>query len=292
MNEFEEFEERIERYLQGEMNDDEAELFMQDLNANEVLRKQYEEELLIRALSYKGSEGQSNTLNLPAVNKEVAKTESTETKKYARRIYFLSARFKYIAAAVLLIVIATAIMLTVQNRNIKQITTTDSGNQRNEVVKDSVQNEQFKNKDSLAESLFKKYYTVYTAKNDPVEISNYYSYYKNREFDKVILANKSDYAIMGIDKSESLLDAYMFLYKGLSYLGNNNNKSAIKSFDSVLNIAGKNEQLHQDAEWYCALTYLKENNFNKSDSILNNIIQSTSSYKSRAKQIIEELKSN
>lgn len=292
MKEFEEYENKIAKYLEGNMSDEEEEMFMQELNDNAALRKQYEEELLVSAL-LSNEDKKVESIQDSSFHK---KDDNLKGRKHnVRNVPFpaFTTGYKYIAAATLVIAISVSVFFITQNKNVQHPVVAESNNKKNAPANtDSSLNTQpySKNDDSLAESLFNEYYTGYTSKNDPAEISNYYSYYQNKQYDKVIHAQKSGYEVMGTDNRQQVLNQYMLLYKGLAYLETNNIKNAIKSFDSVLKTSGKNSSIYYNAEWYCTLSYLKENNITKADSVLDNILQSASPYKNQATQIIERLK--
>lgn len=296
MSAFEDNEERIERYLEGKMNQEEREMFMQELNINEALRKQYEEELFMSALLSNDDDGEIESVSVPAVidkNFEADARIRRIHKKARPSFPFLHSSYKYIAAAAAVIAILIAAFFLVEKKSRQPVIATSNNNKKAIPKTDSANNEfQAYRNDSISKILFSENYTKYIAKTDPAEISNYYNYYDIGEYDKVIAAKKSDYATMGIDNREQLLTGYMFFYKGLSYLAGNKNADAVKNFDSVLNSSNKNSRLYFNAEWYLALSYLKAKDLNKSQSVLNNIIQSKSFYKTRAAQILQQIKNS
>lgn len=73
-------------------------------------------------------------------------------------------------------------------------------------------------------------------------------------------------------------------------MATNNSHNAIENFNAVLKTAGKTDRVYYNAEWYLALSYLKENNIQKALPVLEVISQSTSPFKVEAEQLKLQLK--
>ena len=178
-----------------------------------------------------------------------------------------------------------------KTKRLHQSETASTSPKNDSIIFDSAVNNGFANAnhDSITQLLYNRFYSSYTALNDPVEISNYYKYYKNNKYNEVIKAEKSDYAVLGAYSRQELLNNYMFLYKGLSYLSTNEVKKAIKNFNVILNNDNVQDRLYYTAEWYCVLSYIKSNNINKARDLLNTMQQSNSPFKQSAVQLLKLL---
>ena len=323
MEKFEENAIKIADYLENKMSSEEEEAFMRELGNDAELRGHYEEELLMHAM-FKDAEdisGKKEDMFFQPADEHISMIEAA-LKKQERpqsRISQLFKQYGSIAAIFLLVVAAVVVLMLVKfnNNNSKNIAvkpvnkdtsihhdTTINILPKEQIVKtnkpenkhnkiDSTKKEEplVATNNSTANSLLKKFYTPYSKdEDDPAELKSYYASLKKRDYKNVIDATDADYQLMGTGDRNELLKQYMSLYKGLSYMATNNTASAIKNFDEVLNTAGRTDRVYYNAQWYLTLTYLKENNIQKSLSVLETISQSESPFKLQAEQLKQQLK--
>ena len=96
---------------------------------------------------------------------------------------------------------------------------------------------------------------------------------------------------MGVNDRNDLLKQYMYLYKGLSYLEQNNPGNAIQQFNFILQSAAKPAPQYYEAQWYSMLALLKNKGKQvKQRETAKLIIRTSSPYKLKAAQILEDLK--
>ncbi len=291
MEPWEENEEKIEQYLEGKMSLDEEELFMQELNTNEELRKQYEEELLISALlNDENDEKDEIKISVTNSNANNDVAEKKEKRKY--NLSFLG-KHSLAIAAIVVIIIVTAIFFAVKTqRPVQQTVSADTNAKQPSITSvDSVNNQPslHTHTASYVSELYQKFYAPYVAKNDPVEVSAYYTDYKQKNYKKVLTASDGDYQIMGAESNQLTLNNYMHLYKGLCFLEKEEPENAVKQFDSLLKRV-VNVSPSYEAKWYKALSYTKLNEIDSATNTLSSILKTHSPYKKQAEQLLNELK--
>jgi len=142
---------------------------------------------------------------------------------------------------------------------------------------------------NLTEEIFSKFYKSYYSNTDPVEISNFYSDYKAHKYESVISAKESDYQTTGTDDKKDLLNQYMHLYKGLSWLEMDEPAKAIEEFDSISATSLQNKTPSYEGEWYAALAWLKLSDTNKASLIAKKISESKSTHKIAAEELVKKL---
>ena len=75
-------------------------------------------------------------------------------------------------------------------------------------------------------------------------------------------------------------------YRGITHIELENYDSAIRDLEAVLD---QNSTLSNQAEWYLALIYLKENNVLESKKLLKNIAKNNKLYSSKAEAILKKI---
>lgn len=287
---------KIANYFDGKMNSFEQQEFMKTLGENVELRKQYEDELLLRGLFNTDEEVLLTDAKVPGLNinslTNVPAYNMADGKKQEPLSFIIFKSFRKVAA-ILLIVIASAIIIFLVTNQRKSAIVPKTNLAKNDSVKPHVgennNNLVVREKNISSENIFKKYYKNYSAKSDPVEISNFYSAYRNHKYDNVITAQKEDYQAMGVNDKSDLLKEYMHLYKGLSYLELNKTDLAKQQFDSVLQSANKTSNQYFQVQWYTLLLLVKTNEIIKAREIASLIVHSSSPFKNKAATILTDL---
>ncbi len=140
----------------------------------------------------------------------------------------------------------------------------------------------------VKENVFEKYYVPY-----PVEdltrgqeiashslLNELTTNYQKKEYKKVI-------ALIENEMPNALDDDRLQLYLGNSYLNIGDESLAINIFNSIA--VGK--EYFNDAQWFLALTYIKNNDITKALPILKNLGAAPNLYTKRALQLIEDISS-
>ena len=73
----------------------------------------------------------------------------------------------------------------------------------------------------------------------------------------------------------------------MSYIEISNFDAAINTLNIVIN--GNDERFINPAKWYKALSLLKTGNKNLANEVLNNLLNSDSSYANKAREILDEI---
>ena len=144
------------------------------------------------------------------------------------------------------------------------------------------------NHDLSNELIFDKYYSPYevtvTYRSGNAEVDkillNALEKYDNQEyeqalslFEKVLLKKQNDMAVN--------------LYTGITYMENQNYKNASASFNHI--ISDNNNLFIEQAKWYLAMCYVKTENDQKAKEVLNELIAENSYYKEIAQKVIKDL---
>lgn len=297
MDDFENNALKIADYLENKMTQEEEKNFMIEISNNIALRQQYEDELYITGLlSQQQKSGALNDLMLQPADEHIEMIEAAINKKIPGKekapVISILSRYRNIAAIFFVIIAVTSIYyltrkwnlhtddLTKLNNQNKLPVAVDSGNKSKLVI--AAQH-------MTTDSAFKNFYKKYTSENGPVEISYYYTQYKNGKYAKVLSAKGSDFQLMGTNDKQEVLKQYMDLYKGLSFLAQEKPVNAIEHFDSVLKSSSKTSDQYYQAQWYKMLSYLKNNNVKKALESLQVIKLSASPYNKKAMELIKDL---
>lgn len=143
----------------------------------------------------------------------------------------------------------------------------------------------------VAEKAYNDFYAPYMKNdNDPIEVSLFYNSYKSGDYANVISATDTDIELAGSDDRDKLLKRYLQLYKGLTFLAERKPVDAIQYFDSVLKSSSKKSNEYYQAQWYQALGYLKNSDLHHAIEKAKTISQSQSTYRIKAKELLQEIK--
>jgi hypothetical protein len=265
---------RIADYIDSRMSPAEEEAFMQELGSNEVLRQQYENELLMRALlRERRQEGEvSGEIFLQPADEHLQMMEDALRKRGG-------GYFRWLAAAVVLALCGLLVWLFARRNHATVIVTP-------EVVRNSG-----KAAEINADSVFAHYYSVYTrGEHDPVQASLYYQYYRQGKFDDVLAARDADVRQMGGDQGHAA-ELYLELYQGLSLLARQDAVGALERFGGVLQKASVGTPVYDAAAWYSVLAYLKNKEVAKASDLAQHMVQQHSSYERQATALLQTLTS-
>jgi len=285
---------RISRYLDDRMTPEEEEEFVRDLGADETLRQQYEEELLMQGLWKEKGRGVAAEPDwlLQGADEHVQLVEAAlgETDG-GRRLRTMPAavRWGLAAAAVLLIVVVVSILLRRDKPAIDQAgnghPAIDTGSRRPDSL---VSVPRVVTGPDLA-GLYTHFYSRYSTGNIPVEITDYYNDYRDGDLAAVVAVKPTEYHSMGAEGKHALLQQYMWLLKGVSYLGLDQPEKADRQFDSVLRAAGKGTDPFYGAQWYDALALLKMRDTAGVLKMAAAVAGGRSVYKERARALVDSL---
>jgi hypothetical protein len=289
---------RIARYLEDKMTPGEEEEFVRDLGADETLRHQYEEELLMQALwEEKGRAGSEEPdWLLQGADEHVEMVESVLAETDGRgRLRRMPAyiRWGLAAAAVLLVVVVASVLLRREKPPTEQ-----AGGGRKPI--DTPR----RGPDSSVRAprvpgggggpdlagLYAHFYSRYSSGNIPVEISDYYNDYRDGDLAAVLAVKPTEYQSMGGGSKHALLQHYMWLLKGVSYLGLNQPGKADRQFDSVIQAGGRGTEPYYGAQWYDALAWLKMGDTAKALKMATGAATGGSVYMERARALVDSLR--
>ncbi|HWB27633.1 MAG TPA: hypothetical protein VG738_19285 [Chitinophagaceae bacterium] len=268
---------KIANYFDNKMDAAEQEAFLQKVRGDNLLSRQFENELLIRSFLY--TDDNYSSLD-----------DCIETSGMIRDkgVYKISRNLRnYLGVAALLILVILSVHLLLQKKS-KVITVAQIQNHEDTTRSEEKAKHLFADNNST-EAEYKKFYRKYTSWSDPVEVSKYYNDYVNNNYLEVINSEDSGFAEKGLTKDENYLMAYVQLYKGLCYLAEAKPEESINRFSTVLKISEKGGTPYYEAEWYSALAWLKAGNRNKSVEILEKIQYSRSPHLKDAVQLLHEL---
>jgi len=308
---------KIADYLDNKMTAAEEVVFMHELSENDLLRKQYEEELLMRALLNETNEQQAgDDLWLQPADEHIEMIAAAMQKENKTAVVPMFRR--YAAVAAVLLVIGSIAVWIMMSRNTTTIPVADNkGNNalpKDSAAKDSLPLQQQtpplvpitkvgKKEDSLAtinittaagtnnDSLFATVYTPYqiNEKHDPPELQSVANDLQNGKTSNVVAANEADFQLMGTDDRGETVKQYLHLYKGIAWLADNRSSNAITELNIVLAAADKNTPQYDAAQWYSALAWLKQKEMNKAAVMAREVANSNSVYSSKALQLLKAL---
>ncbi len=250
-NEVQQLYETIGDYLNSRLEGEDLKTFQDKLKTDKALQEEVEKHQLIQnALKDKESIDFRKKLMQMDAELKESKTEEKPVKKMPWRYWKV--------AATVLILLGLSSLLYFQNQN------------------------------SQTENLFASYYTPYpmgdltrgeyqfTAKDSILkELAQYYN---NKNYQKVIGILK--------DKIKTNPDDQLKLYLGNSYLNVSQENKAIAIFQSI----HEESQFYSDAQWFLALTHVRNGDKINALSILEKLSTSTNLYTGKAFQLKEVLK--
>jgi hypothetical protein len=286
---------RIALYLEDKMTPEEEEAFVRELGTDETLRQQYEEELLMQALWADKGESVSAEPDwlLQGADEHVrmveAALEGTGDRGRLRKMPAF-ARWSLAAAAVLLVVVVVSVLLRRDKPTIEQAgggrKAMDTGLRR---LDPAGRVQQRGGGPDLA-GLYGRFYTRYSAGDVPVEVSDYYNDYRDGDLSTVLAVRPTEYQSMGGQSKQALLQQYMWLLKGLAYLGLNEPAKADRQFDSVMRAGGKDTEPYRGAQWYDALAWLKLGDTARVLKMAEAVAGDRSVYREKAQALVDSLR--
>jgi hypothetical protein len=224
---------KIAQYLEDGMSPGEERTFMEELNRDEVLRKSFEEVLLLREVLGDAASSGSRVVSLFRVRGIAAA-----------------------CVAIILVVVGVARLPVFEHAYVAN--PGDAVVPRpDEVSRFPVNSAQPGLMVVRPDSLFAEFYSVYVGEKDPVEISLYYQRYRAGDYASVLAAREDDYRLMGTGGRSGVLNQYMQLYRGLSYLAERQPVRALGQFDSLLNSPHVGKAVYCSAQWYTVLASLQ-----------------------------------
>ena len=155
MKNFEKNALKIANYLEDKMTSMEEEAFMQQLETDAELRKQYEDELLVSALLRNGEEHHSsNELLLQPAEEHIRMIEKALEKKVADKnqapVIKISRYYKQIAAALIVIVLGSVFFILLKKQSGQPVTAKTSVSKTSDTTTKQITKERVE-QDSIAE---------------------------------------------------------------------------------------------------------------------------------------------
>ena len=240
----------IEKYIDGDLKGKELLSFEELLSTNHDIKRDYNLSLEI-----------NNSIiedDVMALRETMDYLYEDETKVKRIPSTFKKRRFYYAAASAALLVAAGGLVQRLNNPDL----------------------------DSFA--AFEKYYT-------PYEVSVTYRS-GNTEADRILINALERYEDHDYEQAlvlfEEVLeyrqkDMAVNLYSGISYMEEEKYKKAANSFNDI--ISDNDNLFIEQAKWYLAMCYLKTENTDKAEDVLNEIVQEESYYKSQAIKLLKDL---
>jgi hypothetical protein len=290
---------KIAQYLEDGMSPEEEVAFMEELNRDEALRKSFEEELLLREIlaAHAGAETVAAGQGTPAAHRQATQAPPVLDAPAPRVLSLFRVRaISAACVAIILTAVGIARLPVFERRyatdpgelvrrmpgEVSHLPGTPEGTGQVRVV-------------VTPDSLFAQFYGTYTGEKDPVEVSLYYQHYREGDYASVLAAREEDYRLMGTGKKTDVLNQYMQLYRGLSYLAERQQVRALGQFDSLLNSPHTTKEVYCSAQWYAVLCSLQRKDI-PADAVLaaaahdaRAIRQSGSPYRQKATLLLELL---
>jgi hypothetical protein len=262
---------KIAQYLEGGMSPGEEVAFMAELNQDEVLRKSFEEVLLLReVLGAAASSG-------------------------ARVVSLFRVRGIAAACVAIILVVVGVARLPVFEHPFVANTGGPVVPKSDEVSRFPLNSGQGAVVTVQPDSLFAEFYSSYVGEKDPVEVSLYYQRYRAGDYVSVLAAKEEDYRLMGTGGRSGVLNQYMQLYRGLAYLAEKQPVRALGQFDSLLISPHVGKALYCSAQWYAVLASLQRKDISADSALAaaargaRVIGQTASPYRQRAASLSEVL---
>jgi len=298
-------------YFEDKLSAEEEAAFMQEVNGSEIMQQEFHQELILRygldkeSILNNLSGGQQDAFESPdkhiagikkileEKNPEEEVTDKSEETVPVKKMF--DDRLVKIAAAVILIIISGIVTYNLVKSYDKPSLVKQQPNiPKKDSLQENIDTVRKPNEPEnviLADAgvLYKQAYKDYRpGTDDPVEISYYLQEYIKGNYKEVTGATRNDYETRGISSDKN--EAYMQLYKGLSYLKAGSADSALFHLQSAEKKSQKIPHVQYNATWYIALTYLKKNDREKAKNVFRNIIhQEKSPYHKEAETLLDQL---
>lgn len=252
-------QDKIDRYLRGEMQTAEAKVFEKSLSEDEELRMAYEETLLLAETIETVAIDEETKKSFEAVSEEKLKALLKE-KKNSRRFLI---RTLWMAAAILVAVIVMEFMrLPVPG-----------------------------SPEGIYYAYFEPYPIEEVAPSRGTDISSSslkeelqlaFSEYRKRNYVEALAAFQS------LEESTENEYSGVTLYKAICQMKLNRYADAIQSLQSLI-ADGESNPYYQPACWYLSLAYLKNHQQENAESLLQQILQEGGFYEEKAREVLERL---
>jgi tetratricopeptide (TPR) repeat protein len=145
------------------------------------------------------------------------------------------------------------------------------------------------NSDLSNDAVYSKYYTPYdvtvTYRSGNTEVDrillNALEHYEEHDYERALVLFEEV-----LENRQN--DMAINLYSGISYMEEEKYKKATHSFNHI--ISNNDNLFIEQAKWYLSMCYVKTENIEKAELVLNEIIQEESYYKDQAKKVLKDLK--
>lgn len=252
-------QDKIDRYLRGEMQTTEVKVFEKSLLEDEELRMAYEETLLLAKTIEAVAEDEDTRRSFESISEEEVKTLLKE-KKSGRRFLIRAA---WIAAAILVAMIVVNFMRTPAPGSPEGVYYVYFEPYPVEEVAPS------RGTDISSVSL-----------NEELRLA--FNEYKEKDYVKALKAFQS------LEKKAGNEHSMITLYKAICLMKLNRYADSIQSLQSLV-ADGESNPYYQPACWYLSLAYLKNDEREKAGSLLLQIIQEDGFYAEKAKAVLDRL---
>jgi len=240
----------IEKYIDGELEGEELLNFEELLSTNQDIKREY---------------NLSMEINNSIIEDDVMALRETmdymyEEESIVQRTPSVFAKRKFYYAA------ASAALLIAAGGLVQRLTGPEMNN----------------------DTVFNKYYNPYdvtvTYRSGNTEVDrillNALERYEEHEYDEALLLFEEV-----LDKRQN--DMAVNLYSGISYMEEEKYQKATISFNQI--ISNNDNLFIEQAKWYLSMCYVKTENIDKAELVLNEIIQEQSYYKDQAKKVLRDL---
>lgn len=252
-------QDKIDRYLRGEMQTAEAKAFEKSLSEDEELRMAYEETLLLAETIEAVAIDEDTKRSFEAASEEELKALLKE-KKNSRRFMI---RTLWMAAAILVAVVVMEIVRMPMPGSPEGIYYTYFEPYPVEEMATS------RGADTSSASL-----------NE--ELQPAFSEYKKRNYVEALAAFQS------LEESTANEYSGVTLYKAICQMKLNRYADAIQSMQ-LLVADGESNPYYQPACWYLSLAYLKNHQQENAETLLQQIIQEGGFYAEKAREVLKRL---
>ncbi|MBE7170171.1 MAG: hypothetical protein INR73_06255 [Williamsia sp.] len=303
-------QEKLIAYFEGKLSAEEEISFLQEVENDEALQKEFDWELLLRYEQFnelntiahqdQAEEFEPADAHIDRI-KEAWKQGGTQEGSVQPASPVVRLRRFTVAAAIFVLALGAALFYLLYFK--KQTPDVvhreppvkhDSGRIHEEkMLPDPGNRERVLAENSeRAEKAYKKYYRKYTgSEEDPVQASKYLYAYNESRYDDVINGTAKELISKGANTPNSTLEAYLNFYQGISYLHTKKSAPAITKLREVLGQVSSKNQLYYDASWYLAMAYLQGGTPADASQLLQQLADSkrNTSYKKRAAAILKSL---
>lgn len=274
MSEYNDNGKRISAYLDNQMDEAAEKMFMIALENDGDLKKQFEDEVLLRSLLAEAIPGMETD--------EIKRINLSKKNNRHKTVLMHLFTFRRMAAAVAIIAGALCLYMVflkkdMHNDPIVKVTGGDSAGSNINGHPD-------------LSAIYTKHYKKYKAAGDPVELSYVYNDYQAGNYKEIFAVNEGNFKNKGFDKNDSVIAAYLQLYKALAFLADNRADSALTRLKLLLGKAPAKTYVYYTAEWYQLLALLATGDIDTASHVAEQISSSSSPYKIQATTIIDELK--